>query len=167
MLRLFAAVAFAADGVNKATEAELEAIKGIGPAIAGKIIDERKKGSFKDWNDMVGSVKGVGGRQCREVLGRRVTVNGAAFAVARPRRWRPPRKPHRWLRPRRRRRDEGAACGGTGRHPRAAAIVPTMLGKAGRERRKKTEEGRQGKLHEAQEAEAKAKEGRSQEGCES
>ena len=41
---LFAAAAFAAVDVNKASQAELEGLKGIGPAIAGKILDERKKG---------------------------------------------------------------------------------------------------------------------------
>ena len=49
--------AFAAADANKATQAELEAIKGVGPAIATKILDERKKGAFKDWNDMVERVK--------------------------------------------------------------------------------------------------------------
>ena len=58
MLALFAAVAFAAVDANKATQAELEAVKGIGPSIATKILDERKKGSFKDWQDMVERVKG-------------------------------------------------------------------------------------------------------------
>ena len=53
MLALFAAMAFAAVDVNKATQAELEGIKGIGPAISAKILDERKKGAFKDWQDMV------------------------------------------------------------------------------------------------------------------
>ena len=40
---LFAAAAFAAVDVNKATAAELDGIKGIGPGISGKILDERKK----------------------------------------------------------------------------------------------------------------------------
>ena len=41
LFALVAATAFAAVDVNKASQAELEAIKGIGPAIAGKIVDER------------------------------------------------------------------------------------------------------------------------------
>ena len=36
-------------------------IKGIGPVDLGKILDERKKGEFKDWNDL-SRVKGVGER---------------------------------------------------------------------------------------------------------
>jgi competence protein ComEA len=82
MLALFAAVAFAAVDANKATQAELEAIKGIGPAIATKILDERKKGSFKDWNDMVERVKGVGEGNAAKFSTEGLTVNGAAFAGA-------------------------------------------------------------------------------------
>ena len=82
MLALFAAVAFAAVDVNKATQAELEAVKGIGPVIAGKILDERKKSSFKDWNDMVERVKGVGEGNAAKFSTEGLTVNGAAFAGA-------------------------------------------------------------------------------------
>ena len=57
---LYATVSFAAVDVNKATAAELDGIKGIGPGISTKIIDERKKGNFKDWNDFIVRVKGVG-----------------------------------------------------------------------------------------------------------
>ena len=52
-LSLWAAAAFAAADANKATAAELDAIKGIGPAISAKIIEERKSGAFKDWNDLI------------------------------------------------------------------------------------------------------------------
>ena len=79
---MFAAVAFAAVDVNKATQAELEAVKGIGPVIAGKILDERKKSSFKDWNDMVERVKGVGEGNAAKFSAEGLTVNGAAFAGA-------------------------------------------------------------------------------------
>ena len=82
MLALFAAVAFAAVDANKATQAELEAVKGIGPAIAGKILDERKKGAFKDWEDMVVRVKGVGEGNAAKFSAEGLTVNGTAFAGA-------------------------------------------------------------------------------------
>ena len=45
LMAVFAAAAFAAVDVNKASQAELDGVKGIGPGIAGKILDERKKGS--------------------------------------------------------------------------------------------------------------------------
>ena len=81
VLALFAAAAFAVD-VNKATLAELEAVKGIGPVIAAKIMDERKKSSFKDWSDMVGRVKGVGDGNAAKFSTEGLTVNGAAFKGA-------------------------------------------------------------------------------------
>ena len=81
LLALFAAAAFAVD-VNKATQAELEAVKGIGPSIATKILDERKKGSFKDWGDMVERVKGVGDGNAAKFSAEGLTVNGSGFKGA-------------------------------------------------------------------------------------
>ena len=57
---LYAFACFAAVDVNKGTAAELDGVKGIGPAISAKIVEERKKGNFKDWTDFVTRVKGVG-----------------------------------------------------------------------------------------------------------
>lgn len=82
LLALFAAAAFAAVDANKATQAELESVKGIGPVISSKIIDERKKGAFKDWEDMVVRVKGVGEGNAAKFSTEGLTVNGAAFAGA-------------------------------------------------------------------------------------
>ena len=83
VLALFAAAAFAVD-VNKATQAELEAVKGIGPSISAKILDERKKGPFKDWPDMVERVKGVGDSNAAKFSTEGLTVNGSAFKGAAP-----------------------------------------------------------------------------------
>ena len=79
---LCAAVAFAAVDVNKATPAELDGIKGIGPSISTKIIDERKKGNFKDWNDFVERVKGVGEGNAAKFSAEGLTVNGTTFKGA-------------------------------------------------------------------------------------
>jgi competence protein ComEA len=76
---LYAAASFAAVDVNKATAAELDGIKGIGPGISTKILDERKKGSFKDWNDFVERVKGVGDGNAAKFSAEGLTVNGAVF----------------------------------------------------------------------------------------
>jgi competence protein ComEA len=79
VLAFVAAAAFAAVDVNKATQADLDGIKGIGPGIAGKILDERKKGNFKDWNDLIERVKGVGEGNAAKFSAEGLTVNGAAF----------------------------------------------------------------------------------------
>lgn len=76
---LYAGVSFAAVDANKATAAELDGIKGIGPAISSKILDERKKGAFKDWADFIGRVKGVGETSAAHFSAEGLTVNGATY----------------------------------------------------------------------------------------
>ena len=76
---MYMAVSFAAVDVNKATAAELDGIKGIGPGISGKILDERKKGSFKDWSDFIERVKGVGEGNAAKFSAEGLTVGGASF----------------------------------------------------------------------------------------
>ena len=83
-LSLWAAAAFAAADANKATAAELDAIKGIGPAISAKIIEERKSGAFKDWNDLITRVKGIGEASAAKLSSGGLTVNGAAFSGTSP-----------------------------------------------------------------------------------
>ena len=82
LLALFAAAAFAAVDVNKADQAALETIKGIGRAISGKIVDERKKSPFKDWADLVGRVQGIGEGNAAKFSAEGLTVNGVPFKSA-------------------------------------------------------------------------------------
>ena len=79
VVMLYAAASFAAVDVNKATAAELDGIKGIGPAISAKIVDERKKGNFKDWTDFIDRVKGVGEGNAAKFSAEGLTVGGAGF----------------------------------------------------------------------------------------
>ena len=76
---LYAAASFAAVDVNKATAAELDSVKGIGPSISTKILDERKKGSFKDWQDFIERVKGIGEGNAARFSAEGLTVNGSDF----------------------------------------------------------------------------------------
>jgi competence protein ComEA len=76
------AVAFAAVDVNKATPAELDGIKGIGPGISGKIVEERKKGNFKSWEDFIGRVKGIGEGNAAKFSAEGLTVGGAGYKGA-------------------------------------------------------------------------------------
>ena len=83
LLAFFAAmtvvVAFAAVDVNKATPAELDGIKGIGPSISGKIVDERKKGNFKNWEDFITRVKGIGQGNAAKFSAEGLTVDGTGY----------------------------------------------------------------------------------------
>ena len=81
---LYAAASFAAVDVNKATAADLDGLKGIGPAISTRIIDERKKGNFKDWPDFIERIKGVGEGNAAKFSAEGMTVNGQTFKGASP-----------------------------------------------------------------------------------
>lgn len=76
---LYAAAAFAAVDVNKATAADLDGVKGIGPVMSKRILDERKKGKFKSWEDLVARVKGLGETSAAKLSAEGLTVNGDEF----------------------------------------------------------------------------------------
>ena len=86
LLAFFAAMslvaAFAAVDVNKASEAELDGIKGIGPVTTKLIVSERKKGEFKNWEDFVARVKGVGDKSAAKFSAEGLTVGGASYPGA-------------------------------------------------------------------------------------
>jgi competence protein ComEA len=69
--------AFAQVDVNKADQAALDGVKGIGPATSKTILDERKKnGQFKDWADFEKRVKGIGEKSSQKLSDAGLTVNG-------------------------------------------------------------------------------------------
>lgn len=79
LITVFALHAGAAVDVNRASQAELETIKGIGPALSGKILEARKSGAFKDWGDLVQRVGGVGEGNASRFSQAGLTVGGATF----------------------------------------------------------------------------------------
>lgn len=84
LLSLAPAWALAAADVNRASQAELESIKGIGPAMSARLLDERKKAPFKDWSDLIGRVKGLGPGNAARLSEAGLTVNGSRFSGAAP-----------------------------------------------------------------------------------
>jgi competence protein ComEA len=82
LLMLYAAACFAAVDANKANAAELDSIKGVGPAMSTRILDERKKGNFKDWPDFISRVKGLGEATAAKLSKEGLTVNGTEFKGA-------------------------------------------------------------------------------------
>ena len=70
-------IAFAEVDVNKADQAALDSIKGIGPATSKAIIDARSKGgNFKDWADFESRVKGIGEKSAAKLSEAGLTING-------------------------------------------------------------------------------------------
>ena len=78
---LCAASGFAAVDVNTATEAELDGVRGIGPGLSGRILQERKRAPFEDWRDFVGRVGGIGHQSAVRLSGEGLTVNGRGFSA--------------------------------------------------------------------------------------
>ncbi|GAC1528491.1 MAG: hypothetical protein NVS2B4_06470 [Ramlibacter sp.] len=76
------AMAMAAVDVNKATEAELDSVKGIGPSTTKLITAERKKSEFKDWNDFITRVKGVGEKRATHLSEAGLTIGGKSYNPA-------------------------------------------------------------------------------------
>ena len=78
---LLAAASFAAVDVNKGSAADLDGLKGVGPAMSKRILDARQKGEFKDWGDFMERVKGVKEKKAAKLSAEGLTVNGKAFTA--------------------------------------------------------------------------------------
>ena len=79
---LATATAFAAVEANKASSAELDGLKGVGPAMSQSIVDARKQGEFKSWDDFMSRVKGVKAKKAAKLSGEGLTVNGQSYQGA-------------------------------------------------------------------------------------
>lgn len=82
LLALFAAAAFAAVDVNEASVADLDSIKGIGPGTSAKIVEQRKAAKFKDWDDLVQRVSGIGDKRAAKLSAEGLTVGGAPYKAS-------------------------------------------------------------------------------------
>ncbi|MFN3376612.1 MAG: ComEA family DNA-binding protein [Burkholderiaceae bacterium] len=74
--------AWAAVDANKASVAELDGVKGIGPAMSARIVTEREKAPFKDWHDFAQRVSGVGEKTAEKLSAEGLTINGRKFSAA-------------------------------------------------------------------------------------
>jgi competence protein ComEA len=76
---LLTATCFGATEANQATEAELDSVKGLGPASTARILQAREQAPFKDWADFLHRVKGFKAATAARLSDGGLTVNGAAF----------------------------------------------------------------------------------------
>jgi competence protein ComEA len=65
--------------LNKASDVELDALKGVGPVLTKAVMDERKKAPFKDWEDATNRVKGLGTQKAISLSEQGVRVQGSAY----------------------------------------------------------------------------------------
>ncbi|MNV74015.1 Helix-hairpin-helix motif protein [compost metagenome] len=76
---LYAACAFATVDANQATLEQLDAVKGISPALSQRMIDQRNRASFADWSDLIARVHGIGNAMAAKFSANGLTVNGKRF----------------------------------------------------------------------------------------
>jgi competence protein ComEA len=120
-LSLYMAASMAAVDANKANAAELDAIKGIGPGTSARIIEARKAGEFKNWDDLITRVKGVGQKNAKRFAENGMTVNGVgAEGIAEKA---APAKADKAAKEKKAKADTATA-------PAAAAPAPTAVSKA-------------------------------------
>lgn len=79
LLSLATVASFAAVDINTATVADLDSIKGIGPGTSAKIVEARKASPFKNWDDLIQRVPGIGDKRATKLSAEGLTVNGDTF----------------------------------------------------------------------------------------
>ncbi len=78
-LAWMAAAALAGVEVNTASQAELEAVRGVGVVLSTVILEERQRRPFTSWADFAVRVPGTGGRNAAKLSGGGLTVNGSGW----------------------------------------------------------------------------------------
>ena len=66
--------------INQANEAELDSVKGMGPALSAKVLKARAQGPFKDWHDLMQRVSGIRQNKAKQFSEQGLTVDGQTFA---------------------------------------------------------------------------------------
>ena len=65
--------------INQANEAELDSIKGLGPAMTRKVLTARADKPFMNWKDLMSRVAGIGPAKAQQFSDQGVLVNGLAL----------------------------------------------------------------------------------------
>ena len=68
--------------LNLANQAELEMVKGVGPQLSDRILQERERGPFVDWTDFIGRMKGIGPTHASRLSAAGMRINGQAFVAS-------------------------------------------------------------------------------------
>ena len=76
----FAGTALALE-INLASEAELDSVRGMGPAMSRAILAERQVKPFSDWADLMQRVKGIRSASAERFAAQGLTVNGQTWSA--------------------------------------------------------------------------------------
>jgi competence protein ComEA len=69
--------------LNAANQAELERVKGVGPALSTLALSARQTTLFQDWNDAIRRLPGMGPARAKKLSDAGLRVNGQAYEPAR------------------------------------------------------------------------------------
>ena len=70
--------------INQASEAELDSVRGMGPAMSRAILAQRQTKAFADWADLMRRVKGIGPANAERFAAQGLTVNGQVWPAQPP-----------------------------------------------------------------------------------
>ena len=76
----FAGAALALE-INQASDAELDSVRGMGPAMSRAILAERQRQPFADWADLMRRVKGIRSATAERFAAQGLTVNGQTWST--------------------------------------------------------------------------------------
>ena len=65
--------------INQASEAELDGLRGLGPAFTRRVMAERDTRPFTDWPDLMRRVSGMGRVTAGKLADQGLTVSGQAL----------------------------------------------------------------------------------------
>lgn len=82
----FALVAMGAHAldINQANVAELDSLKGMGPALSAKVLTAREQAPFQNWQDLMARTSGLGKAKAQQFSEQGLTVNGLPFSSVTP-----------------------------------------------------------------------------------
>jgi competence protein ComEA len=65
--------------INQANVAELDGLKGMGPALSAKVLKAREQAPFQSWQDLMARTSGMGRAKAQQFSDQGLTVNGQPF----------------------------------------------------------------------------------------
>ncbi len=65
--------------LERAREMDLDGLRGLGPATTRLILQERERQAFRDWQDLMRRVPGIGPRKAAQLSEQGLRVSGEAF----------------------------------------------------------------------------------------
>lgn len=65
--------------INRASQAQLESLRGVGVAMSERIVQARARAPFRDWTDLMQRVKGLRAASAERLSAQGLTVAGVAY----------------------------------------------------------------------------------------